>query len=156
MVNRGPCNLRRINGREISIISPHGSIIISPSMVHGGDLTYDPLDTSYPCGCCCCCFDKASREYTEYAFELVGRSVHATPVSAWSRNRFFEGRGSCHKGQKGEAGWLASSNRFPNEPKTTHDPSGRFSDWLCLRFSGLSDGEQPLGGGPSGSRYRYC
>jgi hypothetical protein len=69
-------------------------------MVHRRDLTHDPLDTSSPCGCPCCCFDKASREYTEYAFELVGRSVHATPVPAWNRNRFFKGAAIATRDRK--------------------------------------------------------
>src|ERR1035437_3935903 len=77
------------------------------------------------------------------------------PCFGMKSKQGFQGRGNCHMGQKGEAGWVASSNRFPNEPKTTHDPSGSFSDWLCLRFSGLSVGEQPLGGGTSFGRYRY-
>src|ERR1035441_455335 len=122
-------------------------------MVHGGDITHDPLDTSCPCGCPCCCFNKASREYTEYAFELAGRSVHATCFGMETK-QVFQGRGNCHKGQKGEAGWVASSNRFPNEPKTTRDPSGRILDSLRMHLPGLSDGEQPHGGGPSVGRYR--
>jgi hypothetical protein len=76
------------------------------------------------------------------------------PCFGIKSKQVFQGRGNCHKGQKGEAGWVASSNRFPNEPKTTRDPSGRFLDSLHMHISGLSDGEQPHGGGTTGGRYR--